>query len=127
MEQEYFVIKYDPGGEYLGTEVLLSDDVQRFVGYDCVDALCLFSSEDSARAFAESMELEISYHGSEVSGVLAEVKTGKVRLLLADFPTQALLKFIETIDQEYIALDPDTPGQQVWDIEVFEEHVKRSL
>ena len=124
---DFFAIEYDPGGELLGTEVLLPDPVQRFVGYDYVEAFCLFSSEDTARVFADSMQLELSYHDFGIDYVLDEIKTGKVRLLLVPYSTQQILKFLETTDQDYLAIDPDTPEQQVWDMEVFEEYLKRSL
>ena len=101
--------------------------MQRFVGYDSVDAFCLFSSEDTARIFADSIQLEVSYHDFGIDYVLDEVKSGKTRLLLVPYSARQILKFFEITDQEYVAIDPDTPEQQVWDIEVFEEHLKHSV
>jgi hypothetical protein len=87
----------------------------------------LFSSEDTARIFAASIWLELSYHDVGIDCVLDEIKMGKVRLVLIPYSTQRILKFLETTDQEYVVIDPDTPEQQVWNMEVFEEHLKCSL
>ena len=75
----FWAIKFYPGEELLGTEVLLSEDVQRFAGYEYVPALCVFSSRDRLNAFSESVRLEMDSQYPEMSPVLEEIASGEIR------------------------------------------------
>jgi hypothetical protein len=120
----------------LGAKVTLDPAVQRFVGYDDELALCIFTSVERLRAFVETMDLEAKFFEGEEGPLLSPEEVGKVfypshlsevmgRLKAGLVTQEELAGFIEGVESvSYVAVDPDTDSQQVWDIDRFEDYLE---
>ena len=119
----------------LAGDVRLPPEVQRFVGYDDERALCVFTSEDTLESFLESMDLEADYLAEAEPGqapteankkfTAAQLRESRDRLKVGLFEPEGLLSWLEDLEgADYIAVDPDTDAQQVWEVEMFEEHLE---
>lgn len=73
----------------------------------------------------ESVGLKIDFQYPEMAPVLEEIATGEIRPWDVVLTPEELLIVLERSGTEYVALDPDTPEQQVWTTEDFKEHLLR--
>jgi hypothetical protein len=155
-EMNYFwVIKFYPGEKLLGTEVRLSEDVRRVLGYQYVMALCVFSSKEKLNGFTENVRLGMASQYPDLAPVLQKIAKGESNIFTENwglgmasqypdlapvlqkiargeirgrevrFTPPALLEVVEAAgDEYYVALDPDTPEQQVWSAQNLKVHLK---
>jgi hypothetical protein len=125
-------------GELLVDEVTVDEAVGRIAGIATVEALLLFASRMALDLFMEGFladgedpaggrELEAAFERElrTMAGVPAEA----VDLRFPVFGPGSLVRVVETVslDVRYVALDPDTPRQQVWDIERFGARLEEIL
>ena len=126
----FWAIEARPG-ELLLDEAQLNEAVSRITGITTVEALFLFTSRmaldlfmegvlpDEEESSASRQELEAAFeHELQMAGG-APVEGIEVRFPI--FAPEDLIGVMETVslDVQYVALDPDTPKQQVWSIERF--------
>jgi hypothetical protein len=126
-------------GELLVDEVTVDEAVGRIAGIATVEALLLFASRMALDLFMEGFladgedpaggrELEAAFERElrTMAGVPAEEA---VDLRFPVFGPGSLVRVVETVslDVRYVALDPDTPRQQVWDIERFGARLEEIL
>jgi hypothetical protein len=124
---KFWAIEARPG-ELLVDDAPVDEAVSRIAGITTVEALFLFTSRLALDAFMEgflteedsgsrqvleaAFERELRMAGATVEGA---------ELCFPVFAPMSLIGVVETVslDVRYVALDPDTPQQQVWSIERF--------
>ncbi len=127
-----------PPGELLVDEVTVDEAVSRIAGIATVEALLLFTSRMALDLFMEGFLLDGENPAGErelEAAFKRELQTmagDPARAVDVRFPvfgSGSLLGAIETVslDVRYVALDPDTPRQQVWAIERFGTHLEDIL
>jgi hypothetical protein len=133
----FWAIEARPG-ELLLDEAQLNEAVSRITGITTVEALFLFTSRMALDLFMEGVlpeeessasrqELEAAFeHELQMAGG-APVEGIEVRFPI--FALEDLIGVMETVslDVQYVALDPDTPKQQVWSIERFGAYLEDLL
>jgi hypothetical protein len=134
----FWAIEARPG-ELLLDEAQLNEAVSRITGITTVEALFLFTSRmaldifmegvlpDEEESSASRQELEAAFeHELQMAGG-APVEGIEVRFPI--FAPEDLIGVMETVslDVQYVALDPDTPKQQVWSIERFGAYLEDLL
>lgn len=81
-------------------------------------------AKDESNIFTENVRLETASQYPDLAPVLRKIATGEIRGREVRFTPQELLEVVEAAGNEYyVALDPDTPEQQVWSAETFKEHL----
>jgi hypothetical protein len=124
----FWAIEARPG-ELLVDDAPVNEAVSRIAGITTVEALFLFTSRMALDGFMEGFlpdeessgsrqELEAAFeHELQMAG--ATVEGAELRFPV--FAPESLIGVMETVslDVQYVALDPDTPHQQVWSIERF--------
>ena len=124
-------------GELLLDEAQLNEAVSRITGITTVEALFLFTSRIALDIFMEGVlpdeessasrqELEAAFeHELQMAG--ATVEGAELRFPV--FAPESLIGVMQTVslDVQYVALDPDTPKQQVWSIERFGAYLEELL
>ena len=132
----FWAIEARPGELFLD-EVPVNEAVSRIAGITTVEALFLFTSRMALDLFMEGLlpeeessgsrqELEAAFeHELQMAGATAE----GTELRFPVFGPEDLIGVIETVslDVQYVALDPDTPKQQVWSIERFGAYLEELL
>jgi hypothetical protein len=133
----FWAIEARPG-ELLLDEAQLNEAVSRITGITTVEALFLFTSRMALDLFMEGVlpeeeessasrqELEAAFeHKLQMAGGPAE----GAELRFPIFAPEDLIGVMETVslDVQYVALDPDTPKQQVWSIERFGAYLEDLL
>ncbi len=132
----FWAIEARPG-ELLLDEAPLNEAVSRITGITTVEALFLFTSRIALDLFMEGFlpeeegsasrqELEAAFeHELRMAGAPAEA----TELRFPVFGPEDLIGVMETVslDVQYVALDPDTPKQQVWSIERFGAYLEGVL
>ena len=123
----FWAIEARPG-ELLVDDAPVDEAVSRIAGITTVEALFLFTSRLALDAFMEGFltgegsgsrqELEAAFE-RELRMAGATVEGAELRFPV--FAPKSLIGVMETVssDVRYVALDPDTPQQQVWSIERF--------
>ena len=133
----FWAIEARPG-ELLVDDALVNEAVSRIAGITTVEALFLFTSRMALDLFMEGFlpeeespasrqELEAAFeHELQMAGG-APVEGIEVRFPI--FGPEDLIGVMETVslDVQYVALDPDTPKQQVWSIERFGAYLEDLL
>ena len=134
----FWAIEARPG-ELLVDEVVVTEAVSRILGITTVEALFLFTSRtaldgfmegflpDDAEGQASRQELEAAF-GRELE-TMAGAVAGGTSPQFPVFDPQSLIVVMESVssDVRYVALDPDTPRQQVWSVEQFGTHLLELL
>ena len=138
---KFWAIEARPG-ELLVDEVAVAEAVRRILGIATVEALLLFTSRVVLDGFMEGFleneeangelpasrqELEAAF-GRELETMAgASAEGGPPRFPV--FEPRALVGVVEGVssDVRYVALDPDTPQQQVWSIEQFGAYLEGLL
>jgi hypothetical protein len=132
----FWAIEARPG-ELLLDDALVNEAVSRIAGITTVEALFLFTSRMALDGFLESFlpeeevsasrqELEAAFeHELQMAG--ATVEGAELRFPV--FGPKSLIGVMQTVslDVRYVALDPDTPKQQVWSIERFGAYLEELL
>ncbi len=132
----FWAIEARPG-ELLLDEVPVNEAVSRIAGITTVEALFLFTSRMALDLFMEGVlpeeessasrqELEAAFERElRMAGTTAE----GTELRFPVFAPEDLIGAMETVslDVQYVALDPDTPKQQVWSIERFGAYLEELL
>ena len=135
----FWAIEARPG-ELLVDDAQLNEAVSRITGITTVEALFLFTSrmaldlfmegflpEEEEESSAGRQELEAAFeHELQMAGG-APVEGIEVRFPI--FAPEDLIGVMETVslDVQYVALDPDTPQQQVWSTERFGAYLEELL
>jgi hypothetical protein len=132
----FWAIEARPG-ELLLDEVPVDKAVSRIAGITTVEALFLFTSRIVLDLFMQGVlpeeegsgsrqELEAAFE-RELRMAGATVEGAEVRFPV--FGPEDLIGVMETVslDVQYVALDPDTPKQQVWSIERFGAYLEELL
>ena len=133
----FWAIEARPG-ELLVDEAQLNEAVSRITGITTVEALFLFTSRMALDLFMEGVlpeeessasrqELEAAFeHELQMAGG-APVEGIELRFPI--FAPEDLIGVMETgsLDVQYVALDADTPKQQVWSIERFGAYLEELL
>ena len=137
----FWAIEARPG-ELLVDEVAVTDAVRRIIGITTVEALLLFTSRLTLDSFMEGFlgegeadgglpasrqELEAAFERELETMVGTAMDGGWPRYPV--FEPQSLVGVVEGVssDVSYVALDPDTPGQQVWGVEQFVAYLDELL
>src|SRR5215207_1176463 len=119
----FWAIEARPG-ELLADDAPVNEAVSRIAGITTVEALFLFTSRMALDLFMEGVlpeessasrqELEAAFERELQMAGGAPVEGIEVRFPI--FGTEDLIGVMETVssDVRYVALDPDTPKQQVW-------------
>ncbi len=132
----FWAIEARPG-ELLVDDAPVNEAVSRIAGITTVEALFLFTSRIALDLFmqgvlpeeegsASRQELEAAFERElRMAGAPAEA----TELRFPVFGPEALIGVMETVslDVQYVALDPDTPKQQVWSIERFGAYLEELL
>ena len=132
----FWAIEARPG-ELLVDDAPVNEAVSRIAGITTVEALFLFTSRMALDGFMEGFlpdeqssgsrqELEAAFeHELQMAG--ATVEGAKLRFPV--FGPKSLIGVMETVslDVRYVALDPDTPKQQVWSTERFGAYLEELL
>ena len=131
----FWAIEARPG-ELLVDEAQLNEAVSRITGITTVEALFLFTSRMALDLFMEGFlpeeglasrqELEAAFERElRMAGATVE----GAELCFPVFAPISLIGVVETVssDVRYVALDPDTPKQQVWSIERFGAYLEELL
>ncbi len=132
----FWAIEARPG-ELLVDDAPVNEAVSRIAGITTVEALFLFTSRMALDLFMEGFlpeeessasrqELEAAFeHELQMAGATAE----GTELRFPVFGPEDLIGVMETVslDVQYVALDPDTPKQQVWSIERFGAYLEELL
>jgi hypothetical protein len=130
-EMRYWAIETSPG-LLLVDEVAVTKEVARILGQSTVEALCLFTSRINVDAFMEEFfpeesfgtrqELERAFKDelADTRGTLEEP-----HLEFLSFTLRELVEVLKIIssDVSYVAVDPDTSAQEVWDIKQLEAYL----
>jgi hypothetical protein len=133
----FWAIEARPG-ELLLDEAPLNEAVSRITGITTVEALFLFTSRMALDLFMEGVlseeessaspqELEAAFeHELQMAG---EAPVEGIAVRFPVFGPEDLIGVMETVslDVRYVALDPDTPKQQVWSIERFGAYLEELL
>ena len=132
----FWAIEARPG-ELLLDDALVNEAVSRIAGITSVEALFLFTSRMALDGFLESFlpEEEVSDSRQELEAAferelqMAGATVEGAELRFPVFAPESLIGVIETVslDVRYVALDPDTPKQQVWSIERFGAYLEELL
>ena len=134
----FWAIEARPG-ELLVDEVAVTDAVRRIIGITTVEALLLFTSRVTLDGFMEGFleegeadgelpasrqELEVAFE-RELKTMAGATADGAPDPQYPVFEPQSLVGVMEGVssDVRYVALDPDTPQQQVWSVEHFGTHL----
>jgi hypothetical protein len=132
----FWAIEARPGELFLD-EVPVNEAVSRIAWITTVEALFLFTSRIALDHFMEGFlpdeqssgsrqELEAAFqHELQLAG--ATVEGDELRFPV--FAPESLIGVMETVslDVQYVALDPDSPKQQVWSIERFGAYLEELL
>jgi hypothetical protein len=130
----YWAIETSPGWLFVD-EVTVTQEVARIVGERTVEALCLFTSRLDVDAFMEGFlpeesfdtrqELEKAFK-DELEGTPGP--SGEQYLNFPSFAPHELVQVVRSMSAElgYVAVNPDTSRQEVWDIQQFEANVTGS-
>jgi hypothetical protein len=124
-------------GELLLDDAQVNEAGSRITEIITVEALFLFTSRMALDLFMEGVlpeeessasrqELEAAFdHELQRSGAPVE----GIELRFPIFGPEDLIGVMETVslDVQYVALDPDTPKQQVWSIERFGAYLEELL
>jgi len=131
----FWAIEARPG-ELLVDDATVNEAVSRIAGITTVEALFLFTSRMALDLFMEGVlpeegsasrqELEAAF---ERELRMAGATLGGAGLRFPVFAPESLIGVMETVslDVRYVALDPDTPKQQVWSIERFGAYLEEVL
>ncbi len=124
-------------GELLLDEAPVTEAVSRITGITTVEALFLFTSRLALDIFMEGFLPEGESSGSrqeleaafEYELQMAGTTVEGAELRFPVFAPESLIGVMETVslDVQYVALDPDTPKQQVWSIERFGAYLEELL
>ena len=133
----FWVIEVRPG-ELLVDEAVVPEAVRRILGIATLEALFLFSSRVALDGFLEgflgegdaedgvppSRQVLEAAFARELQAMAGGGTTG-LEVSFPEFEAGLLLKVLGGLSGEvgYVALDPDTPGQQVWGVEHFISHL----
>ena len=134
----FWAIEARPG-ELLVDEVAVTDAVRRIIGITTVEALLLFTSRVNLDGFMEGFleegeadgelpasrqKLEVAFE-RELKTMAEATADGAPDPRYPVFEPQSLVGVMEGVssDVRYVALDPDTPQQQVWSVEQFGTHL----
>ena len=137
----FWAIEARPG-ELFVDEAVVPEAVRRISGIATVEALFLFTSRVALDGFLEGFlgegeadeevppsrqALEAAF-GRELE-TMAGAITGGGWPRYPIFDPRSLVGVMEGVssDVRYVALDPDTPGQQVWSVEQFGRHLLELL
>jgi len=132
----FWAIEARPG-ELLVDDAPVNEAVSRIVGITTVEALFLFTSRMALDLFMKGVlpeeesassrqELEAAFE-HELQMAAATVEGAELRFPV--FAPESLIGVMETVslDVQYVALDPNTPKQQVWSIERFGAYLEELL
>jgi len=136
----FWAIEARPG-ELLLDDVALNVAVSRIAGITTVEALFLFTSRLALDVFMEGIlaeeeslgsrqELEAAFeHELQLAAGGGTSVEGAEVVRFPVFGPESLMGVIERVskDVQYVALDPDTPKQQVWSIERFGAYLEELL
>jgi hypothetical protein len=133
----FWAIEARPG-ELLLDDAQVNEAVSRIAGITTVEALFLFTSRMALDLFMEGVlpeeessasrqELEAAFEHELQRAGGAPVEGIEVRFPI--FGPEDLIRVMErvSLDVQYVALDPDTPKQQVWSIERFGAYLQELL
>jgi hypothetical protein len=133
----FWAIEARPGELFLD-DAQVNEAVSRITGITTVEALFLFTSRMALDLFMEGVlpeeessasrqELEAAFEHELQRAGGAPVEGIEVRFPI--FAPEDLIGVMETVslDVQYVALDPDTPKQQVWSIERFGAYLEELL
>jgi hypothetical protein len=129
-------------GELLVDEAVVAEAVRRISGVTTVEALFLFTSRVALDGFLEGFladaeaedgdppsrqALEAAFERELEATMGAATEGGWPRFPV--FDPRALVGVMGAVssDVSYVALDPDTPRQQVWSVEQFGTHLLELL
>ncbi len=129
-------------GELLVDEAVVAQAVKRILGITTVDALFLFTSrvaldgflegfladvgaEDGVPPSRQALEAAFERELETVMGTATE--GGWPRFPVFDPQSLVGVMGVVSSDVSYVALDPDTPRQQVWSVEQFGTHLLELL
>ena len=129
-------------GELLVDEAVVAEAVRRVLGIATVEALFLFTSRVALDGFLEGFladveaedgvppsrqALEAAFERELETMMGTATEGGRPRFPV--FDPQSLVGVIGVVssDVSYVALDPDTPQQQVWSVEQFGTHLLELL
>jgi hypothetical protein len=133
----FWAIEARPG-KLLLVEAQLNEAVSRITGITTVEALFPFTTrivldifmegvlpDEESSASRQELEAAFEYELQMARG--APVEAIEVRFPI--LPPEDLIGVMETVslDVQYVALDPDTPKQQVWSIERFGAYLEDLL
>ena len=132
----FWAIEARPG-ELLVDDAPVNEAVSRIAGITTVEALFLFTSRMALDGFMEGFLPEEQSSGSrqELEAAferelrMAGATVEGAELCFPIFAPKSLIGVMETVssDVRYVALDPDTPQQQVWSIERFGAYLEELL
>jgi hypothetical protein len=132
----FWAIEARPG-ELLLDEAPVDKAVTRIAGITTVEALFLFTSRMALDLFMEGVlsDEESSASRQELEAAferelrMAGATLGGTGVRFPVFGPKSLIRVMETVssDVRYVALDPDTPKQQVWSIERFGAYLEELL
>jgi hypothetical protein len=137
----FWAIEARPG-ELFVDEAVVPEAVRRISGIATVEALFLFTSRVTLDGFMEvflpdgeaddggppsRQALEAAFERELQT--MAGAATGRASPRFPEFDPRSLVEVLEGVSSEvgYVALDPDTPGQQVWSVEQFGRHLLELL
>jgi hypothetical protein len=130
----YWSIETSPGW-LLVDEVAVTRPVTRILGQPTVEALCLFTSRVTVDAFIEGFFLEGSFSTrQELEWAFRDELQGTRETLeepYLEFQKVTPRELVEVLmsmssDVSYVAVDPDSSKQEVWDIKQFEAYLTSS-
>jgi hypothetical protein len=133
-EMRYWAIETSPGW-LLVDEVAVTRPVTRILGQPTVEALCLFTSRVTVDAFIEGFFLEGSFSTrQELEWAFRDELQGTRETLeepyleFQKFTPRELVEVLRSMSSEvsYVAVDPDSSGQEVWDLKQFEAYLTSS-
>lgn len=130
----FWAIEARPG-ELLVDEAVVAEAVRRILGITTVEALFLFTSRVALDGFLEGFlgegeaddevplsrqALEAAFE-RELETMVGATAEGAPDPRYPEFDPRSLVGVMEGVSSEvrYVALDPDTPQQQVWSVEQF--------
>ena len=129
-------------GELLVDEAVVAEAVRRILGITTVEALFLFTSrvaldgflegfladaeaEDGVPPSRQALEAAFERELETIMGTATE--EGWPRFPVFDAQSLGGVMGVVSSDVSYVALDPDTPQQQVWSVEQFRTHLLELL
>ncbi len=129
-------------GELLVDEAVVAEAVRRVLGIATVEALFLFTSRVALDGFLEGFladveaedgvppsrqALEAAFERELETTMGTATEGGWPRFPVFDPQPLVGIMGVVSSDVSYVALDPDTPRQQVWSVEQFGTHLLELL